>query len=236
MKELKGLKISIYGDSISTFEGYSNTLNKDNMVYFPIKGLVKDVNDTWWKIFIDNNEIELVVNNSSSGCYVHGVGNNSGSTYDEGIGKRLDYLHIGNNYPDAIIIYMGINDLGHRIESGYDIDYKFGKCNKKDIKTFIDAYDYMIRKIISKYPKAKLFLMNYQYLSFDSNKDLKDEYNNIIKMIANNYKCNLIDIASSSISGDQYRHFSSDNLHPNNDGMKVIAECVEKKFLEVYSK
>ena len=63
---LSGLKVSIMGDSISTFQGWI----KEGYRYYYPKGDVTDVSQTWWKQIIDNNGMVLGYNASYSGSSV----------------------------------------------------------------------------------------------------------------------------------------------------------------------
>ncbi len=59
-----GMKLSILGDSISTFKGW---IPEGNLVFYPENGTVKDVAQTWWKIVLDELGLTLCANGSSSG-------------------------------------------------------------------------------------------------------------------------------------------------------------------------
>ncbi len=72
-KVKSNFKISIIGDSISTYPGY-NPYNypvyyKDDRAY---DNEIRSVEDTWWKQVIDSVGGELCVNNSYSGSLVAG--------------------------------------------------------------------------------------------------------------------------------------------------------------------
>ena len=49
-----GMKLSILGDSISTFKGW---IPEGNLVFYPENGTVKDVAQTWWKIVMGTNDV-----------------------------------------------------------------------------------------------------------------------------------------------------------------------------------
>ena len=107
MAEEKGkLKISIMGDSISTFEEFNPPHYK---VFYTLSmakanGL-QSVDDTWWKQVIDGLGGELCVNNSYSGSTVVGIGEMPACSE-----QRCEGLHFDNNTPDIVLIYMGTND------------------------------------------------------------------------------------------------------------------------------
>ncbi len=88
LPDFSGKKVSILGDSISTYTGISNnakynsTLNK-NIGFYPAND-VTEKEETWWQQVIDALGMELCVNNSSGGGYSGGGGGSRG-----GAGGRL---------------------------------------------------------------------------------------------------------------------------------------------------
>ena len=67
--QLAGTSFSVLGDSISTYQG-SNPVGY--YVFYPENGEVADVEDTWWQRVVDDLELALYVNGSSSGATVAG--------------------------------------------------------------------------------------------------------------------------------------------------------------------
>ena len=104
-KERK-LRISILGDSISTFAGYTP---KDSVFYDSYvqwETGVKTVEDTWWMQVIRAFDAELGINNSVAGSMVSG--NLSTSAMAE---ERIQALG-ENGLPDLILVSAGCNDWG----------------------------------------------------------------------------------------------------------------------------
>ena len=69
---LEGKYISILGDSISTYIGYSNNESdnetlKDNKVYYKGDNILTSVEETWWKLIEKETNLKVLVNNSYSG-------------------------------------------------------------------------------------------------------------------------------------------------------------------------
>ena len=109
---LQGKKLSILGDSLSTYRGVSNDENANATTYanlffyrppFPLE-------KTYWMRVINALGMTLCVNNSWSG------GNLSGrDDYTSGL-NRADQLSTDRGeVPDWIIVFMGMNDLGRRV-------------------------------------------------------------------------------------------------------------------------
>lgn len=128
---LKGKKLSILGDSISTYVDYCNntsynsTIGGNCVFYSPNRSDRPDlkdiaVTDTYWMQLIDEYDMELCVNNSSSGSRVIGMGNVSGSTRDQAYDTRACQLHNDHTgeQPDIISIYIGFNDHGAAAPQG----------------------------------------------------------------------------------------------------------------------
>jgi hypothetical protein len=104
-----GKKVSIFGDSISTYEGTGSSPNQ-----YPA-GDVTNLNKMWWHIsLIDGLGMTLHTNGSGGGRTV--------STFREGISGRpksgcnqdaIDSLAVNGVAPDVIVIKQGINDFGN---------------------------------------------------------------------------------------------------------------------------
>lgn len=106
-------KISILGDSISTYEGFNpfgyHVYYKEDRLY---DNEIESVNDTWWKQVINAVGGELCINNSYSGSLVAGLAASSACT-----NERCSRLH-DETVPDMILIYIGTNDRGFGIDVG----------------------------------------------------------------------------------------------------------------------
>ncbi len=122
-EKYQGKKLSVMGDSISTFTGISNNANYNpnlagNAVWYPGNNTnFIDERYTYWGRLINDLGMELCVNNSWSGSRVYGK---SDAEYRDNILLRSTHLDningtksddSDNINPDVIVIYMGINDL-----------------------------------------------------------------------------------------------------------------------------
>ena len=68
-RDLSGLKLSILGDSISTFDGYIPT---DYNIFYPGSGDISTVEKTWWWQVMNSTGMELNANASSSNTTITG--------------------------------------------------------------------------------------------------------------------------------------------------------------------
>ena len=103
-----GMKLSILGDSISTFKGW---IPEGNLVFYPENGAVKDVAQTWWKIVLDELGLTLCANGSSSGSASFGYSQEADPMYGCSDYRISQLAGADGEAPDIIIVYMGTNDV-----------------------------------------------------------------------------------------------------------------------------
>lgn len=231
---LSGKKISIYGDSISTFEGY---LPQGNVTYYTGNNAgVYSVNDTWWKKTIDALGFSLLVNNSWSGRAVSSVRDSqTGHTTDAGY-KEANVLQLksGNILPEIIIIMLGINDFNSGCVLG---SYDGSEVLPNDPSKFTNAYAIMLDLIMTNYPLAKIYcctLMQCErtgstgFPEINSNGDSLIEWNEAIKKLAHAFGAEVLE---HDVCGLTYYNLfeymgdysSGTGLHPNAAGHSLIA-------------
>ena len=220
-----GKRISIIGDSISTFEGYNP--QGFNLFYNEEKkhqSCVENVSDTWWQMLIDFLGAELLVNNSWSGSRVTKLpGRNE--LFPSGCSdERTNGLHLGIKKPDVILIYIGTNDWAYGALTGGETRIIEGDINE----LFYQAYHGMIDKVKKNYPQAEIFCFTLSSTFMSSNPKFSfphkhggthiEVYNNIIKQVASSSGCRLVDLYSYRIPYD-----ALDGSHPNRQGMLTLA-------------
>lgn len=207
-------KISIIGDSISTYIGY-NPYNypvyyKDDRAY---DNEIESVDDTWWKQVIDGVDGTLCVNNSYSGSLVSGKFESSACS-----AERCTTLHDSGS-PDVILIYIGTNDRGFEVDIGFDAP--------QDTQKFYGAYRAMLRQLKVNYPSAKIIcgtllmgkLRNAVNHTYDRFMREDDQYNKAIRLAVKEEDCLLADIA---LSGERYE--TLDYCHPTKEGHKLMSK------------
>ena len=175
------------GDSISTFNGYSN----DATVNTTISGnaprydagtadtkpgsycLLESVNDTWWMHFANRTGMKLLVNNAWAGSQVFGEKTSDGRKIPPAYLERCVNLHdntLANNpnnapiHPDIIFVYLGINDYNfNRSKVGNGtVDYASLVDSDGTYVTptsFGEAYGILLHKMLTAYPNAQIFAM-----------------------------------------------------------------------------
>ena len=207
-------KISILGDSISTYESYNPygypVYYRDDRLY---DNEIESVDDTWWKQVIDGLGGELCVNNSYSGSMVVGAVESSACSND-----RCSNLH-DKIAPDIILVYIGTNDRGFKVEIGMEAPMEKLK--------FYGAYRTMLRQIKNNYSSAKIvgstLLMGYlkdrENLAYDRFMREDSRYNDAIRLAVKEENCLLADLA---LSGERYE--TLDYCHPTKSGHRTIAK------------
>lgn len=239
-KDLASKKISIVGDSISTYNGYVPT---GYSYYYPA-GDVNSVNKTWWKQVIDKCGMSLVTNASWSGswvCYDSSVSTDSAKiAYTD---ARISALANVSDTPDIILVLIGTNDFIHNNGNPlgvFDANSELPE-ESTEITEFYPAYATMINKIRTMYPDAHVYCCTLiqRYRGTDISYPIKNGsgnsialYNKAIIDIAEWMGCNVIRL-DTVISLGQLSSLTVDGLlHPNASGMKLIANEVCRVLAE----
>ena len=259
---LAGKKISVVGDSISTYQDVSNngdynsTINKNKLFYgegydpnFPTNKLNSNVklNETWWMRTINNYGMTLNVNNSYSGSWV----TDSRVENVAACNTRAENLHTNEGVkPDIIATFIGTNDLGGNDSGSRPCNQTFDDAfftkveggtytasvskNGVIIPTYFDeGYALMISKIRNKYPDADIFCFTIPESTGRRTGEMLIKYNNAIKAIAEHYGCSVVDLYESEFSNN-YSQYTLDNLHPNPTGMDLISKEFAKALARKY--
>lgn len=195
-------RVSILGDSYSTFEGY--TLPESNIDWYkPVKGRkendVHHVEQTWWWQFINDNGLIFDTNNSYSGSTVCTTGYNGDDYSDRAFITRT--LNLGS--PDIILVFGGTNDCWAKSPLG---NFKYEDWTKTDLTQFRPAFAYLLASLREFYPEARIYNI--------TNTELTPEYTASIDEICSRY----------SVPNLQLVDIHKQLGHPSAEGMKAIAE------------
>ena len=203
-KPLEGKKISILGDSISTFMNEScgdaaqttNSTITNNRCFYVEGTNGVGLHDTWWMQVIEELGGEILVNNSFSGSTIYKP-NDTNAPDAQCYKDRCVNLHdnTGDNAgekPDIIIVFVGTNDFAYSRPTigtyeGIDFDEIIIETDSgfeyAEPTTSCEAYTIMLHKITHTYPDAEVYCFN-----------LNPRYT-----IVNNYEPTLIDFNKSII-------------------------------------
>lgn len=214
---LKGKKLSILGDSISTYQGVSNDERTNSTIaanpYFYRDPFPLD--KTYWKIIMDDLNMTLCVNNSWSGGNLSGIDDST-----SGVNRAAELSRDNGESPDLIIVFMGINDLGRSV----------------DLSVFAESYEKALTTIRNKYPAAKVCCVNLP----DRDVFLKTRAERFNEKIQSTVKSMgegffIADLFHSRLNNDFYYMNTLDGLHPDEDGMRIIAQIVEESITRYFT-
>lgn len=226
--------ISIMGDSISTFDGW---LPEGFYDFYPLNGEVKEVEQTWWKMLLEETGLQLCVNASSSGSTCVG---DSTSTDDPQSGcsdYRISALaDEDGNAPDLIIVYMGTNDVIQNIPLGDNDGSR--SAEEGTIENFSDAYCLILDKLRADYPQAQIYCCSLlpvgdwgttqPFETFVNGENLTShDYSSRIETIARTKGFPVIDLENCGLTVDNMPQYVSDGVHLNPEGMKLLKDTIK---------
>ena len=240
-RDLSGLKLSILGDSIFTFDGYIPT---DYNIFYPGSGDISTVEKTWWWQVMNATGMELNANASSSNTTITGDSLDTTGSAPGCSTKRMIDLTPGDDgpAPDILIVFMGTNDFLRSVELG-----TFTEPSPQDegvVNNFCDAYELMIQKLNALYPNAEIYFCTLletnagdvdeypqSYPATNKNGNTIGDFNAEIATIASAYSYPVIDVHNCGITYETLDQYTSDGVHPNTEGAKLIAEYVTNALL-----
>jgi lysophospholipase L1-like esterase len=224
-----GKRVSITGDSICSFTGWSPWAYG---TMYPNSG-VMDVNEMWWKRVSDALGMTVCVDASWAGSQT--AGNSLDMTGKTGCGiKRIVDLTAKNGTkPDVIFVMLGTNDMIGSLPLG---TYYAGKPAPAEgiIDNFADAYNIMLTKLSAFYPAAQIVCFtcfpdtdittcgkhtNALGLNIES-------YNSMIKTIAAGHGLQCVDTWDCGIDRQNAASTTLEGIHPNSLGFQYAAAYV----------
>ncbi|MDO4284189.1 MAG: SGNH/GDSL hydrolase family protein [Eubacteriales bacterium] len=231
--DYSGRKVSISGDSISTFSGYIPDSYNQN---YPADDL-QDVSQTWWMQVIQNKGMVLLSNASYSGGLISGDSMDTTGQHACGFTRTNDLRGADGTDPDVIMVMSGTNDFLNARPIG---SYTEGEAIAEEgvVWDFSDAYALMLTKLKAQYPNARIVCMtcipvtrwsdeNRQEYSAAVN-DLGvtiEAYNEKIKEVAAIFDCPVVDTYRSFTDAESSQ-YTYDGVHPNAAGAKKMADYV----------
>lgn len=211
MKEEKD--IFIMGDSYSTYEGY---IPKGYFFYYSDiredAPVVKGVEKTWWKILSQENNFNIVLNDSFSGSTISNTvreGYDIKSSFISRIDKYIEEGFFDKNKIDTMFIFGGTNDSWIDAPIG---EIKYSDYNEDDLKCVLPAFCYLIQRAKEVCDDLIIII----------NCDLKDEITNDFIKVCEKY----------NVKHLYLREIDKQNGHPTQLGMRQISnqvkECLNK--------
>ncbi len=200
-------RVSILGDSYSTFEGYIPEGNEP--WYFQkidtSRSDVVSVRQTWWWLLIKEGGYLLEKNESYSGATICYTGYNDEDYSPRSFITRLPRL----GSPDIILIFGSTNDSWAGAKVG---EFQYSDFRRADLYTYRPALAKLLDDAISRYPNARIY--------FIINDGLRNEITESTKTICKHYGIKYIELKNI---GKKYGH-------PTAKGMESIANQVLKEI------
>ena len=197
------LRVSILGDSYSTFQGYIPEGN-EAWYYTPVdtsRTDVGNVTQTWWWQVISQSGCLIEKNDSYSGATISNHGYNNEDYSYRSFVTRLPRL----GSPDVIFIFGGTNDDWSGAELG---KYQYDNFDQADFYTYRPALAYLLEQAKERYPNVKFFFLINDMLD----KDFKESS----KVICRHYDIPYI----------EFNAIDKKQNHPTVEGMKAMARQV----------
>lgn len=239
--KLSGKKVSILGDSISTYSGYNP---EGYATHYPT-GNVNNVEKTWWKKLINETGMTLLSNASWAGSRV--TGDSQGNAYAGCSDARIAALAGANGeQPDVILVYITTNDWGNNPQREIgNFDSTSEIPAEGEIVTISNAYALMLYKIRNAYPLAQVFCItslegrrasgDTTYPIINSHNQTICEVNKAISEIAQIFGANVINLQTCGIHYWNVGTYTVDGtVHPNAAGMEIIKNKVLSVMLHDY--
>ena len=206
MFDMKKKKISILGDSYSTYKGY----NRDGYdIWYPNEQQgVMSVEDTWWKKLCDEKNLELIDNNSYSGSTICNIGYDGADSSNSSFITRITReMSPESTESDYLIIFGGTNDFWAGSPVG---QIKYQDFNEDDFKQFAPAFCILMSYVTKKYANSEVYVV--------INDILPDYMVKIMEEVCEHYGHTII----------RLEDVNKINGHPTVAGMTTIAEEISK--------
>lgn len=251
VKQGRKLRVSIIGDSISTFAGwqpnsytnhYPNANNCD----------VTSVDKTWWHRliyqYLPSARLDMNISFSNSTVVANSYGDATAYWYGHDFCSRYIECN-GMGRPDVIVIHGGTNDYSHNygeclagnipmrnasmapsdvmnaLYSAADACKTIGEARNLDSSTFCASYIKLVRMMQLQYPSVKIICIVGDHIGSDEYPALRPS----ILDIANHYKanCRAVDFVALTGWRSSEAPFSKySGAHPDAAGMDYMARTI----------
>ena len=240
--QLTNKKLSILGDSLSTYAGIGNYSTSEtratadgtwtylgNACRYPQANLLQNVSDCYWYKLLKHFDMQLGINESIAGSTV--VGSSASAISSE---TRIGHLD-DNGTPDIILVNAGTNDIGQDVTVGTfntesPINYTAEQIASLDCSTFANAFRAMIIRLQHHYPTSTIIVLLPNYTSTYYRPDEADVYNEVIKEVCDYFGVYYIDARTSGVTMFNKASFLPDGIHYNADGMELLYQNIKNEL------
>jgi lysophospholipase L1-like esterase len=241
---IAGKRISILGDSISTF-GVPDQNNATGEFTYPLNrcrypqgNLFTDVNHTYWMRLININKLILGINESWAGSRISWDGITEST--DIGVNKHIASAtrigHLGNNgTPDIIFIYAGTNDIGSLVDIGTfntesPINYTAEEIAALPVDTFYNAVRTLIIRVMKAYPLSQIIYLFPGFTTSYGTLIKTDEYNEAARVVCDYFGVLYLDDRQVGINPMSLSSDLPDGVHPGISGMEKIYRYIRNEL------
>ena len=236
--------VSIFGDHISTFNGW-NYGTSDETASYPFDS-VNSVNKTWWHLLLSKLEAKLCVNQSENERYVTEIRTNSYFLDKIALLHRnigCEYINLDGTKetatvrqdPDIILVAVGNNDFDKHPQP---IGKPSWETNTADA-CFAQGYEYLMNIISQNYPNAVIYCLTPTYSDYSKRAPYNgagcsfSQYVDVVETEAAHYSSPCIHTHCLNIHQHNYADYlmNEDRL-PNEKMMKLIAEKCYSDMME----
>ena len=214
---------SILGDSISTMEG----LNPEGYPVFYSTSLPSyGISSPWWEQFSKLTSWMLLSNSSYAGSTISRCFLKEQTCFSSS--ERISALSL-NGCPDYIFVFGGTNDWSRSVA--------FEGKDPYDSTSFVGGYRYLVRKLKTTYPSSQILCLS--ILPRESGIDKTNskswtisDANMKISSICLDLSCRFVDLHDCGML-NKTDDYTFDGLHPNAQGMKLIAQCIVDQLADI---
>ena len=235
----KGKWISILGDDISSYRGYTmvDTFDPGDAVY-PSSD-VTSVDKTWWHLLLTKLGAKLCVNDSWKNRDLCSDDPENETNTNDGMG-RLErkegniYIELDGTkteakeplFPDVVIVFLGNNDYNYGKPALGTIDNDTEKILGTD---FYHSCLNLFRVLCTCYPSAQIYVLDgvysnsYGFLMPNNRGCLQTQYTEAVHEAVKRVGVHLIKTSCLGINDCNYYKYLDNNIHPNAKMMEMIA-------------
>ena len=239
-KPLSGLKLSLLGDSISSYTG---TIPAGNDAYYTGNNSgVSSPNQMWWKVLCDaTGMVPLIINGWSGSAITQLQDSAHVNKVPMSSDSRCNGLHSGSTLPDIILIAGGVNDYTYAQSAQSEPLPWNGITTPVLSNSFTEAYACMIKKLHTNYPQALVVALSTFFTmrgtdngytlthTVGNNTYTQADYNNAIENVAKIMHIPFIRMDDIGMNrSNMYPTYAIDSstipTHPNAKGQKLMGE------------
>lgn len=237
-KPLEGLKLSLLGDSISSYTG---TVPAGNDTYYKGNNSgVSSPSQMWWSVLCAETGMEPLVIDGYSGSGVTQLQDSSHvNKLPMSSDTRCGRLHSGTTNPDIILIAGGVNDYTYALSAQSEPLPWDGLTAPVEGDSFTECYACMIKKLQTNYPMALVVPLTTWFTmrgtdngytlthTVGSNVYTQADYNAAIENVAKQMHVPCISVDNIGINrANMYPTYAVDSstipTHPNAAGQRLM--------------